>query len=128
MTIKQNRIARPSLLSQSAKQFLLSLPYEGNVRELQGLMERVFLFCQKSVVEAKDIQELVHVKKMPLPAHNAEHIEETSKNAHINRRQQLTQEQIISALADNGYNREKAAAALGVSRVTLYRWMNRLGM
>ncbi len=57
--IKKNalRLAKPDLeISPEALHFLSTLPWEGNVRELENTIERATVLCSGSYIEAEDIQ------------------------------------------------------------------------
>ena len=49
--------ARPNLsLAQDTVRFLTSLPWDGNVRELENTIERATILCPGSVIEPEDVQ------------------------------------------------------------------------
>jgi len=117
----------PFKLSGSAEALLMSLPYEGNVRELQSLMARLVLFCQKTTASAEDIAPfLPQAAQLIQPV--SERKEPVSGSPLIHSRKTLGREDLLDALARCDYNKERAAQHLGISRATLYRQMKKLGL
>jgi DNA-binding NtrC family response regulator len=51
-----------------------------------------------------------------------------SQDTLVHNREQLERSVIQRALANNGYSRARAAGALGISRVTLYKKMKKYGL
>ncbi len=47
----------PRRLGQSALEYLVQLPWRGNVRELRNLMERLVVLARNETVEYKDVVE-----------------------------------------------------------------------
>ena len=105
----------------------MSLPYEGNVRELQSLMARLVLFCQKTTASAEDIAPfLPQAAQLIQPV--SERKEPVPGSPLIHSRKTLGREDLLDALARCDYNKERAAQHLGISRATLYRQMKKLGL
>ena len=104
--------------SDAARELLLHLPWTGNVRELQNVMERVVQLVEGEVIEPDDLIQCLDFPPESLP--------EPVKAPPRRSRQSLTREDIMQALEHCHYNRTLAAAALGVSRKTFYRKMEEL--
>ena len=123
------RLNRPERkhLSDETKELLLRLPWTGNVRELQNVMERVVQLIPSRIITPQDLSICLDfpLDNIPLPAVSSatpvhtvsspQHARSTSKKSPI------TRETILQALEDCHYNRTMAAAYLGVSRKTFYR-------
>lgn len=98
---------------------LMRYDFPGNIRELENAIEHAFVTCISSVIQLED-----------LPPHIAENIQNktlsTSTSVPL-----LTGAQadiIRQELARQGFNRNKTALALGISRNTLWRKMRLLGI
>ena len=96
-------------LTPDAVEFLQSLDYPGNTRELKNLMERVNIYCDKRLVDRTDIKNLV--PSGPAPAAG------TLKDAVA----EFEREYINTAVARNGGNISAAARELGLERSHLYK-------
>jgi serine/threonine-protein kinase PknK len=95
-------------LSPAAMRALLDHDFPGNVRELKQMLERAHLVADGELIEAEDL-----FTRSVLPV--------SRQKAHA----ELDRSLIVAALRDAGGNKSKAARELGVSRMTLYRWMDR---
>ncbi len=94
-----------------AMDYLQSLPYPGNIRELKNLVERTILVSGKETLDADDFkaqnnqpEETVTIKGM-----EGLTLEETER------------QRILQAMEQYDNNVSQVAAALGVSRPALYR-------
>ena len=94
-----------------AMDYLQSLPYPGNIRELKNLVERTILVSGKETLDADDFkaqnnqpEEAVTIKGM-----EGLTLEETER------------QRILQAMEQYDNNVSQVAAALGVSRPALYR-------
>ncbi|RDW19425.1 sigma-54 interaction domain-containing protein [Oceanobacillus chungangensis] len=111
-------------LEADAYQFLLGYHWPGNVRELRNVMERIIILSDTSVIQKQDISrffqqngsnsyygvELTEAKKLP---RQIDHLEI-----------QLIEETLIEM---NG-NKSATARKLGISRMTLYKKIDRYGI
>ncbi|MCF7911851.1 MAG: sigma 54-interacting transcriptional regulator [Candidatus Cloacimonetes bacterium] len=90
---------------------LMTQKWQGNIRELENVIERAFVLCRSEVI---DIQHLP-------PEFQASQLEYNHLNP-INKLKQQTERQlIIQALEVNNYNRNATARQLGLHKSTLYR-------
>lgn len=94
-------------IAMSARRKLLSHSWQGNVRELQHVMERAILLASGSVLEADDIE----FSRMAEPLR---------QQATLNL-ETLEQEAILKAIERSDGNLSQAASLLGISRFALYR-------
>lgn len=127
-------------LSDEAKDFLLSCPWEGNVRELQNLMDCVVQLYSDSVITAEQLMENVNplylggYRNYKMPAYQQKFLEPAktfgtqvpSDSVPLRRNTQLTASEILDALKRCGNNKSEAAKLLGISRRTLYRYIDKL--
>lgn len=98
--------------TQGAIAKLMNAPWDGNVRELENLIERVVVLTQKTLIEAEDL---------PLgeTANSTDffgHLE-----ADLPTLEQLEKRYMKHVLDRVGGKKEKAAQILGINRRTLYR-------
>jgi two-component system, NtrC family, response regulator HydG len=108
---------RVSGLSPSAADQLLRYSWPGNVRELQNALERAVALCEGSRVEPEDLPE--EVRAAPpnlLPGEGAPQ-----------RLEDMERTYILAVLAQNGGNRARTAAQLGIGPATLYRKLKQYG-
>ncbi|WP_297242762.1 sigma-54 interaction domain-containing protein [uncultured Flavonifractor sp.] len=119
------RIHRPAPieLSATAKSLLTSLPWRGNIRELQNVFEGIVQLCRDSTIEpAHILQELGLPGDEPVPPGL---VAAAGPPPHHGL---LTREEILHALEQCGGNRSEAARYLGIGRRTLYNNLERLGI
>jgi len=127
------RINKPNLmtLSSEAQALLCRLPWAGNVRELQNLIEGIVQFYSVNVIEPEIIEEYLGISDStkPVPDHwPPSYHEVASPPPPAPEEKNLTRDSLESALLVNFYNKTKTAQYLGISRKTLYRRMEEYGM
>ncbi len=114
----QNTEKEGIALSKEAMGFMMSYDWPGNVRELQNWIQFALIKCKDAVIR------LEH-----LPPHN---INQRSDNGLISnlgkrRKRKLDIASVQRALKETNNNRVEAARRLGVSRATLYRFLDNIG-
>jgi len=114
----ENGVA-PKRLAPRAVDFLLQLPWTGNVRELRNLMERLVVLVPRTTVEQRDVMEALQMHPVededgPLPLRQA--------------RAQFERQYILARLSANHGNLGNTARELGIERTNLYRKMKQLGI
>lgn len=105
---------RPEI-SADAMDFLKTLPYPGNIRELKNFIERTLLVTQSQSLGAVDFRSQY---TGPAPTRQASASSLESKE----------QQAIELALAQSGGNLTRTAGLLGISRQALYRRMEKYGI
>lgn len=102
-------------ISQEAATMLTAHPFEGNIRELQNIMEKAVIMCDGDEILPSHLQ--LHVAS-PVALANGEGktLFETEREA------------IISAMAACGGNLSMVAQRLGITRQTLYNKIKRYGI
>ena len=105
---------RPEI-SADAMDFLKTLPYPGNIRELKNFIERTLLVTQSQSLGAADFRSQY---TGPAPTRQASASSLESKE----------QQAIELALAQSGGNLTRTAGLLGISRQALYRRMEKYGI
>jgi two-component system nitrogen regulation response regulator NtrX len=115
----ENAVA-PKRLAPRAVDFLLQLPWRGNVRELRNLMERLVVLVPHEVVGRDDVAGMLQLRATaaaddaPIPLRQA--------------RARFERQYILERLAANGGNLMNTARDLGIERTNLYRKMKQLGI
>ena len=107
---EQNNLP-PAKISQEAFGFLKKLPFHGNIRELKNLVERTILISGKEIITDVDFKK----QYIEVPAGQP-----TSGNAILSL-DMVEKNMIQKAVELYGCNHSKIATALGLSRQTLYR-------
>jgi DNA-binding NtrC family response regulator len=106
-------------LSREAEERLLAHELRGNVRELANALERAVVLGRGEEIGAEDLL-LESVSRPQEGAREDETLQEAVDRAVAGR--------IRAALAAASGRKAEAAAALGIDRTTLFRWMKRLGL
>ncbi|MCE5299801.1 MAG: sigma 54-interacting transcriptional regulator [Spirochaetia bacterium] len=100
-------------ISERAQEAFLSYSWPGNVRELENVIERVVSLNDGPVVELDNLPDEITAGRF--------NDEKTVK-------EYGEKEVILKVLEDTKYSKTKAAKALGISRVALWKKMKKLGM
>lgn len=98
-------------ISAEGIEFLKKLPYPGNIRELKNLVERTILVSGRRVITDTDFKEqYIEVSfNQETQAHSIQSLDRVEK------------EMILKAIKLYGNNHSRIASALGLTRQTLYR-------
>ncbi|MCC5886430.1 MAG: sigma-54-dependent Fis family transcriptional regulator [Gammaproteobacteria bacterium] len=96
-------------------------PFPGNVRELRNVIERAVLFCRGSEVRPEDLPARLRGSDGEGPGMP----EGTGPFGDLPTLETLQQRYARYVLSHTGGNKKQAAAILGVTRSTLYRWLDR---
>jgi PAS domain S-box-containing protein len=102
------------VLGPEALRVLMTYSWPGNVRELQNAVEHALVTATGSEITGADL---------PADIRGTSRAETT-----LGPEEMADREKISRVLAETGWNRTKAAAAIGVSRVTLWKRMRRYGL
>ena len=129
------RRARPIRLSAAAMRRLLAYPWPGNVRELENALEYAAAVCEADVIGERELPpELLEAPG--LPSQSAMHgvapaapLAPSIATVRTLAPEEAEEATVIrDALVRAGYNRQRAALVLGMSRTTLWRKMKQLGL
>jgi transcriptional regulator with PAS, ATPase and Fis domain len=115
LTRTAERLGKPiHAVSSGAMSRLTAYDWPGNVRELEHIIERAVILARAARIGTRDLPpEVRGARALP--------------TAHLNVRSHEVR-LIREALAAAGGNRRKAAAALGISTVTLWRRLKKLNV
>lgn len=98
----------PKRLSPAAENLLMNCSWNGNIKQLQGVIEQAFFHTPGSIIEAENVK---------LPGDKT--LEKSWK---------YDKDAFIAAWKAAGGNISKLASLLDVSRVTLYRYLKKYGL
>lgn len=101
-------------MEDAAARLMTSYDWPGNIRELQHAVEHAFVMCRGDVIGLEHLPVELRAQEALLPA---ERIHLKSEAARIH-----------AALEKAGWNKSRAARLLGMSRRTIYRKMEELGI
>ncbi|WP_300724758.1 sigma-54 dependent transcriptional regulator [uncultured Bacteroides sp.] len=101
----------PVTLTADACQYLSSLPYPGNIRELKNLVERTLLVCGKNELTADDFK----------AQYQPQHPTDTTLNMQGMTLDEVEKQTILQTLKQCRNNLSQVANVLGISRGALYR-------
>lgn len=117
--------------SDAASALLDSYPFPGNVRELQNAVERAATFCNSEWIDVAELPQRIRdysgtPRSADLTATLEQNITSSPMPELTDDLQSLEQVQrlhIQRVLQSTGGNKRKAAEILGITRRTLYRWL-----
>jgi Response regulator containing CheY-like receiver, AAA-type ATPase, and DNA-binding domains len=108
----------PVEISLDGMNYLMRLPYPGNIRELKNLVDRTILVSGKNVITDKDLKQ----QYFDVPENNIL----TSDS--VLPLDDVEKSMIVRAMKLYGNNHSKMAIALGLSRPALYRRLDKYGL
>jgi DNA-binding NtrC family response regulator len=139
-------------IAPEAMRALLAYAWPGNIRELRNVIERAVALSHGPVIGLDDLPEIFHAltpaaspplsislatsaAPATMPSHASETSRSTSETLPLMGRTTLAESKdqteraiITQALERNGQNRLRAAADLGISRMTLYKKLRKYGL
>lgn len=115
---------QPPALARETLNLLYSYPFPGNVRELQNAMQRAVAFCQGHEIKPEHLPERIQqaMQLNQTSSVSAEFGPEASI-AGLRPLSDVQRDYVRYVLRETDGNKRKAAEILGVTRRTLYRWL-----
>jgi two-component system nitrogen regulation response regulator NtrX len=111
---------KPKRLSPRGLDFLVQLPWHGNVRELRNLMERLVVLVAKEVVTQQDAMDAFQISGSATDEGQALPLREA--------RARFERQYILYRLSANQGSLGRTARDLGIERTNLYRKLKHLGI
>lgn len=99
-------------IQNEALQLLTSLRWKGNIREMKNISERLVVLCDRTITEDDVLRLVVPENMMADRTHNGE-----GEGYDFRKK-------VNEALVANANNKTKTAEELGISRTTLWRYLN----
>jgi PAS domain S-box-containing protein len=115
--IKMNK--RIHSVSPEVMELLMRYDFPGNIRELENAIEHAFVLCNGSRIQMDHLPKEL-IEKAKEPVHAAAISPEPLKRAEA--------QAVLQSLEKHGGSRKKTAEELGISGVTLWRKMKKLGI
>ncbi|MYH02474.1 MAG: response regulator [Nitrospira sp. SB0675_bin_23] len=103
-------------ISAEALQHLTRYHWPGNIREMKSVIEYAVLQCEGDTIQLRHFPP--EILKSGLPVSEAATAPKNPKD----------RTRLVNVLKEANGNRMKAAQLLGISRATLYRWLNDLNV
>lgn len=117
-------------LSPEALRLLVSLPWEGNVRELENTIERAAILCNGNRIEPEDVQpdssELVSAQEWSTGLELSQFIPDNLSLAEV--LNGIEEKLVRKALDDNFYVQARAAEQLGITKSLLQYKMKKYNL
>jgi len=108
-------------VNAEAMKALMRYRWEGNVRELENIIERAHVLCGSQTIGVADVAEELKMRQVGDGGQDPS----TPPWDDLPTLQELERRYIVRVLRITGANKEKAASILGIDRRTLYRWRRR---
>lgn len=119
-------------LSRTALAALVAAPWAGNIRELQHVLTNAYILTDGPVIDASALSVLPSVAApsdtASLPATTELPRPISVAPASFDEHKDQERERMLSALAETGWNRARAATLLGMARRTFYRRLHEHGL
>jgi two-component system response regulator HydG len=115
-------------LAPDALRALEDYHWPGNVRELRNVMERAVALCPGAIVQLEDLPVNLH---QPPPPYEPEAPEALPPDEPVTLAESMEEAELLritAALRRHKNNRLRAAAELGISRMTLYKKLHKYGL
>ncbi len=123
-------LGRPLDISPEALRLLVSLPWEGNVRELENTIERAAILCNGNRIEPEDVQpdssELANTHEWSTGLELSQFIPEHLSLAEV--LNGIEEKLVRKALEDTAYVQARAAEQLGITKSLLQYKMKKYSL
>lgn len=115
-------------LSQEAEEFLCSLPWPGNVRQLRNALRFALAVNESGTIEVLDLPNNLETLPALPPSDTIEEEPDISEESGQNTIEEMERKAILKALKTHKWKITKAANELAINRATLYRKMEKFGI
>jgi DNA-binding NtrC family response regulator len=116
-------------IAAEALQALEAYDWPGNIRELRNVVERAVALCPGIEIQLGDLPEGIRRARPRTAIGQSDRLNGSTSAASLGQvRSEAEASRIAEALDRHGNNRKRAAADLGISRMTLYQKLHKYGM
>jgi two-component system response regulator HydG len=125
------QVGRPPLtVDPEALRAIMSHDWPGNIRELRNVVERAVILCDGDRITANDLPEaLRRVRSAAVSPAVTSGPSSRSKSGTLSESKESAESsRILDVLDKHGNNRLRAAAELGISRMTLYKKLHKYNL
>ncbi len=105
-------------LHRDAMKALLAYDFPGNIRELENIIERAFVFSTGNLIMPQHLPDELRI--IDIPAVRTTTLNQAVRNTEA--------QALVGALSRNGFNREAAARELGMHKSTFFKKIKALGI
>jgi two-component system response regulator HydG len=124
-----NKLNRPIKgITPAAERLLHQAPWPGNVRELRNVIERACILSDSRIVTERELASAMSVAMSNLEMGRASEALEAAVIPDPALMSTAQRDQITRVLRQVSGNKAAAAKQLGISRRSLYRWLDRLNI
>ncbi|MEI8347337.1 MAG: sigma 54-interacting transcriptional regulator [Pseudomonadota bacterium] len=122
------------IVSKEVMNFFMHYPFPGNIRELQNIIEYVFILCDGPTIEMEHLPSEIISSYDPLNLVTTATSTLSGLPSFSKKRSygpvffQMEADIIQRKLEENKWNKQKTAAELGINTTTLWRKMKRYGI
>jgi two-component system, NtrC family, response regulator HydG len=114
-------------LDQEALDIMLNYNWPGNVRELRNVIEYAFVMCREGLIGPEHVVHRIN-SRVGNPPMQSFCQTRSSGNDFFEGKHHRERTRLLEALREAGGNQTEAARILGISRVTVWKRMKRLGI
>jgi len=118
----RTELAKPSLrISKNGLRLLMTLPWEGNIRELENTIERAAILCAGDTIEAEDVQpDTIYNEEKSQWSRDMDMRQMFPEDVGLNEVLYAIEEKMLTqALIDTEYVQARAAEKLGITKSLL---------
>ena len=108
-------------VSPEVMKVLLNYEFPGNIRELENIIERAVIICDKKFIELEHLPEEIFSRPN-------KSLKEQKDKYFFQKKHPSEREKILEALIKANWNKSKAAKILGIHRTTLWRKIKELNL
>ncbi len=127
----RTELAKPSLrISKNGLRLLMTLPWEGNIRELENTIERAAILCASDTIEAEDVQpDTIYNEEKSQWSRDMDMRQLFPEDVGLNEVLYVIEEKMLTqALIDTEYVQARAAEKLGITKSLLQYKMKKYRM
>jgi two-component system response regulator HydG len=124
-----NKLNRPIKgITPAAERLLHQAPWPGNVRELRNVIERACILSDSRIVTERELASAMSVAMSNIEIGRASEVVDAAQIPDPALMSTAQRDQITRVLRQVSGNKAAAAKQLGISRRSLYRWLDRLNI